>query len=88
MNEIKTFTLDGTEYKIADLTVDQKYIFDQIADLSNQEYQLNFKLEQVKTAKVVFTANLKENLEEEEKIIPNLETVSKKPTNKKNNSKK
>tara|TARA_R110000744_G_scaffold355669_2_gene462246 strand:+ start:1069 stop:1317 length:249 start_codon:yes stop_codon:yes gene_type:complete len=55
-------TIDGTDYKVSDLTGEQVVMVNHVADLSNKENSMTFNLIQIQGGKSHFIALLKESL--------------------------
>lgn len=55
-------TIDGTDYKVSDLTEEQVVMVNHVADLSNKENSMTFNLIQIQGGKAHFIALLKESL--------------------------
>lgn len=62
MSELKTITLDGTDYSVADMTDQQKGMLAQITDTSQKLEQLQFQAQQLAVAKDAFIGMLKQSL--------------------------
>ena len=59
MNELKTITIDGTDYAVADLNDQQKGFLAQITDLDQKLNHLQFQAHQLAVAKEGFVGMLK-----------------------------
>jgi cell division protein ZapA (FtsZ GTPase activity inhibitor) len=62
MNELKTITIDGTEYNVADLNEQQKVYLAQITDINQRLGTLQFQADQLIMAKDGFVGVLKASL--------------------------
>jgi len=64
MDEQK-LVIEGTEYNIADLTEDQKYMVSQVNDLRAKINQLRFNLDQLMIAEQHFVKMVTESVKEQ-----------------------
>ena len=62
-----TLTIDDVKYNVDDLDDEQKYCILQVQDLQKKAETLKFSLDQTNVAREVFTAKLKESLENKDK---------------------
>jgi len=61
-----TITINEKEYKVEDLTAEQKYFVSQLQDLNTKQSNLQFQLDQIQAAKTVFGNTLSQLLEPQE----------------------
>lgn len=61
-----TITINDKEYKVEDLTAEQKYFVSQLQDLNTKQGNLQFQLDQIQAAKTVFGNTLSQLLEPQE----------------------
>jgi len=61
-----TITINEKEYKVEDLTNEQKYFVSQLQDLNTKQSNLQFQLDQIQAAKTVFGNTLSQLLEPQE----------------------
>lgn len=64
MNELKTITIDGTDYTVADMTDQQKAMLAQVTDINQKLGNLQFQADQLAVAKEAFVGMLKQALEQ------------------------
>ena len=64
--QTQTITLDGVEYKIEDMTDEQKAMLNHINDLGNKLNSMNFNRDQIQFGHDSFVKALKESLNSEE----------------------
>ena len=57
-----TITINEKEYKVEDLTNEQKYFVSQLQDLNTKQSNLQFQLDQIQAAKTVFGNTLSQLL--------------------------
>jgi len=62
----QTLNLDGMEYPLSEFSDQQKYMLNQVQDLSGKASNLRFQLDQAEVAKQWFTDNLIASLKSEE----------------------
>ena len=62
MSEEQTVNIDGTEYKVADLSKEQVRFVNHVADLDRQLSQLGMNAEQAQVSRNHFMGLLKESL--------------------------
>tara|TARA_B100001250_G_C19434368_1_gene628915 strand:- start:493 stop:693 length:201 start_codon:yes stop_codon:yes gene_type:complete len=62
MSEEQTVNIDGTEYKVADLSKEQVRLVNHVADLDRQLSQLGMNAEQAQVGRNHFMGLLKESL--------------------------
>lgn len=58
--------INGNDYNISDLTDEQRYFVNQVADIRSQQAQLKFKLDQFVVAENSFAQMLTDSLEPKE----------------------
>lgn len=58
--------INGNDYNISDLTDEQRYFVNQVADIRSQQAQLKFKLDQLVVAENSFAQMLTDSLEPKE----------------------
>jgi hypothetical protein len=63
---METITIDDKEHKIEDFNEQQIYCLNQIQDLNSKESNLKFQLDQVISARQVFSNTLVKSLNSEE----------------------
>jgi F0F1-type ATP synthase beta subunit len=61
-NETQPVVIDGVEYKFDDLSDEQKYFVNQVADIRNQSSQLKFKMDQLTVAEQSFVKLLTDSI--------------------------
>ena len=61
-NETQPVVIDGVEYKFDDLSDEQKYFVNQVADIRNQSSQLKFKMDQLTVAEQSFAKLLTDSI--------------------------
>jgi len=61
-NETQPIVIDGVEYKFDDLSDEQKYFVNQVADIRNQSSQLKFKMDQLTVAEQSFVKLLTDSI--------------------------
>ena len=64
--QTQTITLDDVEYKIEDMTDEQKAMLNHINDLGNKLNSMNFNRDQIQSGHDSFVKALKESLNSEE----------------------
>ena len=64
--QAQTITLDDVEYKIEDMTDEQKAMLNHINDLGNKLNSMNFNRDQIQFGRDSFVKALKESLNSEE----------------------
>ena len=64
--QTQTITLDNVEYKIEDMTDEQKAMLNHINDLGNKLNSMNFNRDQIQFGHDSFVKALKESLDSEE----------------------
>jgi len=64
--QTQTITLDDVEYKIEDMTDEQKAMLNHINDLGNKLNSMNFNRDQIQFGRDSFVKALKESLNSEE----------------------
>jgi len=62
----QTLNLDGMEYPLSEFSDQQKYMLNQVQDLSGKASNLRFQLDQAEVAKQWFTDSLVASLKSEE----------------------
>jgi hypothetical protein len=62
----QTLNVDGMEYPLSEFSDQQKYMLNQVQDLSGKASNLRFQLDQAEVAKQWFTDNLIASLKSEE----------------------
>jgi len=62
----QTLNVDGVEYPLSEFSDQQKYMLNQVQDLSGKASNLRFQLDQAEVAKQWFTDNLIASLKSEE----------------------
>lgn len=60
----ENITINDKEYKVEDLSTEQKYLVSQLQDLNSKQSNLQFQLDQIQAAKTVFGNTLSQLLEE------------------------
>ena len=65
MSELKTISIDGTDYDVASLTDAQKNMLSQITDINQKLGNLQFQADQLSVAKDAFVQLLKQSLEQQ-----------------------
>jgi len=58
--------LNGVDYNVSDLTDEQRYFVNQVADVRNQQAQLKFKLDQLVVAENSFAKMLTDSIEKKD----------------------
>lgn len=59
-------TIDGVEYKVEDLTDEQKYLLNQIRNLDTKIQNQRFEIDQLNAARVRFTEIITQSFETKE----------------------
>lgn len=59
----ENITINDKEYKVEDLSIEQKYLVSQLQDLNSKQSNLQFQLDQIQAAKTVFGNTLSQLLE-------------------------
>tara|TARA_Y100000114_G_scaffold26069_1_gene21835 strand:+ start:951 stop:1196 length:246 start_codon:yes stop_codon:yes gene_type:complete len=72
-----TISFNNNEYKLADLSVEQRYFYSQVNDLRNQQYKVQFQLDQVNASLVSF----------EQKLVGSLQAMAEQAETKKDKKK-
>tara|TARA_R100000231_G_scaffold42162_1_gene36772 strand:+ start:200 stop:445 length:246 start_codon:yes stop_codon:yes gene_type:complete len=72
-----TISFNNNEYKLADLSVEQRYFYSQVNDLRNQQYKVQFQLDQVNASLVSF----------EQKLVGSLQAMAEQVETKKDKKK-
>ena len=71
MTEENVIFIDDKEVKVSDLTEQQQYLHQQLLDLKNKQFRIQFELDQVNASYSVFQNTLsqsyKESVSEEDK---------------------
>jgi len=67
--QTQTITLDDVEYKIEDMTDEQKAMLNHINDLGNKLNSMNFNRDQIQFGRDSFVKALKESLNSEEAVV-------------------
>jgi len=62
----ENITINDKEYKVEDLSAEQKYLVSQLQDLNSKQSNLQFQLDQIQAAKTVFGNTLSQLLEPQE----------------------
>lgn len=62
----KTLSVDGVEYPLSEFSDEQRYLLNQVQDLSGKAGSLRFQLDQAEVAKQWFSDNLIASLKSEE----------------------
>ena len=66
MSEEQSVNIDGTEYKVADLSPEQVRLVNHVTDLDRQLSQLGMNAEQAQVSRSHFMESLKKSLENSE----------------------
>tara|TARA_R100001129_G_scaffold16741_1_gene10931 strand:+ start:2626 stop:2871 length:246 start_codon:yes stop_codon:yes gene_type:complete len=72
-----TISFNNNEYKLADLSVEQRYFYSQVNDLRNQQYKVQFQLDQVNASLLSF----------EQKLVGSLQAMAEQVETKKDKKK-
>jgi len=74
MTDQQVLTIDDKEYEIDGFSNQQKYMLNQVQDLTNKANNLQFQLDQANVAKDFFSQNLISSLQnpEAEEVVENV----------------
>ncbi len=74
MTDQQVLTIDDKEYEIDGFSNQQKYMLNQVQDLTNKASNLQFQLDQANVAKEFFSQNLISSLQnpEVEEVVENV----------------